>query len=773
MYFSKAMNSGAPPIALLAASLGGFLMVSCPAWADTVNDADAIIVTATRREESVLQVPLSIVATSRERLDNDRIQTINDLARSTPALSLRGAWAGTQKIAIRGIASGVGAATTGIYIDDTPIQTRSLGSADTYANTYPEIFDIQRIEVLRGPQGTLFGAGSEGGTVRFITSATDLRTADVYGRASVATTEGGTMSWQAGASASTPLIEDRLALRLTAFQKHDGGWIDRRKFGDPGAATTKNSNDRDVTSLRASAAFALTPDIVLTPSIFYQRLHRHDTDQYWETLSDPDDDRYVNGAAVKQLAKDRFLLPAMKAEITLGSVKLLSNTAWFVRRSPSITDYSFHTVEGLTRGLFAVPPGLPGYQVPVDFTARQNSFTQEVRLQSTNDATRLKWTAGLFYQRSRQQIVQHFYDPQLPLFTAILGGTPQQIFGVGLLPGDYSFASYDRSRDRQLAAFGQVDWKATERLTLTLGARQSHNKVSSVNAQDGPYNFGPSARDGGSSDDSFTPRAAASYRIAGQGLVYASATRGFRPGGGNFSVSRAFCAGDLAALGMSDVPGGFGADRLWSYEVGAKAGGRRVRAQASAFYTDWRDIQQAVPLVTCGASYTANLGRAISKGFDAQLELEPVDGLQLRGSVAYTDSYYTRSTFSGGQLLAADGDRLPTPPWQLRLSSRYEFPIARTTGFVQLDYDYASGYQRLPEAPAQGADAVIGHATATHLAGLRGGVQLGPWQATAFIDNLFDSTDPIFRTRDSIFASIVRRQGFRPRSFGLELIYRM
>src|SRR3546814_736397 len=223
----KGMGSAPLATGIALASLAN-IFSSPPSWvkdrtclSEVAASIGYIGVTATRRDSSVSSVPLSVAASDRERLDRDRVTNIADLARTTPGLSIRNGWGDSTKISIRGIASSVGTATTGIYIDDTPIQVRSLGAADIVANVYPEVFDLERIEVLRGPQGTLFGAGSEGGTVRFLTAAPSLDDMRLYGKASAASTKKGAASWSAGASISAPLVNDRVGISLSAFTKKD------------------------------------------------------------------------------------------------------------------------------------------------------------------------------------------------------------------------------------------------------------------------------------------------------------------------------------------------------------------------------------------------------------------------------------------------------------------------------------------------------------------------------------------------------------------------
>ena len=185
-----------------------------------------IVVTATRQAQSISKVPQSITAFNEQALDARGVKGMADITRLTPGIELNPNGFGTQAdISIRGISSQVGAATTGIYIDDTPIQTRIVGYSAT--NTYPDVFDLDRVEVLRGPQGTLFGAGSEGGTIRFITPAPSLTRYSAYARSEVSGTEHGDPSYEAGLAVGGPIVQDVLGFRASLWARHDGGYVDR------------------------------------------------------------------------------------------------------------------------------------------------------------------------------------------------------------------------------------------------------------------------------------------------------------------------------------------------------------------------------------------------------------------------------------------------------------------------------------------------------------------------------------------------------------------
>jgi len=263
-------------VALLSQSVLG--AASAMAAEPTADEASTgplqeIVVTATRHEESLSKVPISVTALTQEAMDLRGIKDIQDVARFTPGVRIDNS--GTNNIAIRGISSSGGAGTTGIYIDDTPIQIRAL--AFNPDDTLPKSFDMDRIEVLRGPQGTLFGAGSEGGTVRYITTQPSLTKTSFYSRDEVAFTQGGAPSYEAGVAGGMPLIDGVLGARLTVWYRRDGGYIDQVNPVTL-SRVQENSNFDNTTLIRLSAVWAPTDKLTVTPSFFYQDRYRNNNE---------------------------------------------------------------------------------------------------------------------------------------------------------------------------------------------------------------------------------------------------------------------------------------------------------------------------------------------------------------------------------------------------------------------------------------------------------------------------------------------------------------
>src|ERR1700733_1456393 len=285
-----------------------------------------IVVTATRHEESLSKVPVSVSAFTQEDMDQKGMKDFTDIVRFTPGVSID--QTGTNNISIRGISSSGGAGTTGIYIDDTPIQMRSLGFNPD--DTLPKTFDLDRVEVLRGPQGTLFGAGSEGGTVRYILTQPSLTKDSTYARSEVSFTQYGEPSYEAGVAHGGPIIDGTLGFRVSAWYRRDGGWIDRV---DPttGAVVDSNANHGETLVLRLAGMWKPLDTVTVTPSVFYQNRQEHDVDTYWPAYSNPSAGVFHNANPDQIPVPDRFYLPALKIEADLGRTTLVSNTSYYVR----------------------------------------------------------------------------------------------------------------------------------------------------------------------------------------------------------------------------------------------------------------------------------------------------------------------------------------------------------------------------------------------------------------------------------------------------------
>jgi outer membrane receptor protein involved in Fe transport len=769
-----------------------------------------IVVTATRHEEGLSKVPISVTALTQEALDIRGIKDFQDVAKFTPGVNIDNS--GTNNISIRGIASTGGAGTTGIYLDDTPIQMRAL--AFNPDDALPKSFDVERIEVLRGPQGTLFGAGSEGGTVRYITTQPSLTKSSIYSREEVSYTQGGDPSYEAGVAGGTPIIDGTLGVRASVWYRRDGGYIDRI---DPVTLGTdqRNANYDQTMLVRLAAVWAPTDKITVTPSYFYQDRYRNDVESYWPLYSNPGNDRFVNADPTQRSDPDRLYLMALKVEGDLGAAKLISNTSYYHRKEETGYDGTLYNLGfyqsffgadgGLSQPLLLdgngvhLPAGATNYRSPASVDNFQQNFTQEIRLQSNDPAARLIWTTGLFFSVNRQRYLEQIHDPLLNELTLAAAGAPYtDIFtdqNGNPLPYDpgYPNDSYfllTNAKDQQYAVFGEGTYSFTDELKLTLGARLSKSKYSFTSSTGGPQLFNTTTSVGADkNENSFTPKASFSYQADPRNLYYFTYAKGFRPGGGNNPVPYPACAGDFQSFGISGAPLTFNSDTVNSFEVGAKNNfDNRVKIASSVYYIRWNNIQQTVVPPVCQISFISNLGTAVAKGFDIQAEIALSDAFTVELATGYTDARYTKDSRlvpSENPPVVRSGDAItgqsgqPGAPFTATIGLEYKFSLFEHESFVRVDDEF-EGRAKWPspsqDADTQQYDAANYTLASTNFASARAGMTFGGWQVAAFVDNLAD-THTVTNYNWSIDpgdgeSRLQRQYTFRPRTIGLSFTYR-
>jgi iron complex outermembrane receptor protein len=733
--------------------------------ADATNAAaelTEVVVTAQRREQRLVDVPLSVTSFSPEQLTAQGIQRIDDLARLTPSLHFTRT-AGVSgnngsDISIRGIASDVGSATTAIYVDDTPIQIRSIGYFS--GNAYPLVFDLERIEVLRGPQGTLFGAGAEGGAVRFLTPSPDFNNASLYARSEFASIHNGGATYEAGIAGGTPL-SGTVALRGSLWYRHEGGYIDRY---DPAMTQLleKDINDTDNYSGKFALGWRPFDGLMVTPSLYYQKVDSNGRPQYWEPQSNATDTDYVTGIYNKEPATDRFYLPALKIAYAFGATDLISNTSYFDRDQSQSLDYSTFLSTLRSGNPFGAYKNKDTANAVAIQTLHQRNFVQEVRLQSLSTEQRIDWTTGLFYSQNKQDFTN---TSGSGLIAGVLSrGVPQYL-------GRYNLYDAINATDKQYAGFGSVDFKVTQKFTATAGLRVSRNQFNFGETRDGPVNGG--VRTFTSAEQSataVTPKVGASFHLDRDNMLYASISKGFRPGGAQAPVDPTFCAKDLATLGLTQSPGDYSSDSLWSYELGSKNQllGGALTLDANAYYIKWSNIQQSLRLPTCNFAFISNLGKATGKGADVSVAAKPVPALQLGASVGYNQTQLDDQITGGnGLIIKQGGDRIGGPKWTGTVFGVGEASLtAALTGYVRLDYSFQSS--GIPQNPNDfGYDAGLTTLPATHELSMRLGMRFSSVDVSVFANNLTDSNDPLARSHDTVTSGLYYVQSYVPRTVGV------
>jgi iron complex outermembrane receptor protein len=758
------------------------------------NGLDEIVVTATRRSERLQDVPVSATAFTQEKLDVEGLRSMDDLSRLTPGVTFQRD--GTTSsgnfndedsdINIRGVDSTAGTSTVGIYIDDTPIQGRHI--TFTSFNAFPALFDLERVEVLRGPQGTLFGAGSEGGTVRFIQPAPDLHTDSVYMRSELATTEHGDPTYELGAAIGGPIIDGKLGFRISASYREDGGWVDHVDYRTQ-AVTKSDSNYQDTVVVRGALKWAPTDTLSITPSIYHQELRLGDTSAYWPSLSNPSASNFENGNAQRSPSTDPFTLSAVKLEWDAGFAELTSNTSYYSRNQHSIADYT--QFDRALFGLSVLPaPGDLGTSHDADM---QHNFYQEFRLQSADPAAAIVWTTGLFYAHLNENTTESVFDPNLNGEYDTAYGVPFCTPQAPCPNGQILAQPVSRIVDRQYALFGDATFKMTDRWSFTAGVRASHIEYSGDLVYYGPFlsptagPLTPLAVTGSNKENPITPKAVLSFKPDRDNLFYVSAAKGYRPGGINGQLS-SICGSDLASIGLAAGPEIYAADSLWSYELGAKNSllGGRMQVNASLFVIDWRNIQQAVYLPDCGQNFVENLGKVRSVGGELEVQMRPIDALLLDLSVAHVDAKYTGTVCAGtsactgadatAQPVVTAGDRLPGAPWTVLLAAEYSLPaFDNRKPYLRLDYQLATAQTALQ--PIQDSNNGVSDSTYTGLPetrnlSLRAGLRWSGIDLSLYGQNLTNSHPVLTHTRDTEFSDLFYEHTVRPRTIGITATYR-
>jgi len=741
--------------------------------ASGLDSLDEVIVTSTRVAQPLSKVPISVIAYSQATLDKLSVRSVDDLGRLVPGLDFDRNGFGLQStIAIRGISSTVGSATTGIYIDETPIQARTLGNSS--GNAYPVIFDLERVEVLRGPQGTLFGAASEGGNVRFITPEPSLTEFHGYTRSEVATTDHGDPSYEAGAAVGGPIIADTLGFRVSVYYRRDGGYIDREHYLDPSSGEN-NSNYLDSSAVRLAFKWVPLAGLSITPSVFYQELYQNDTPTVWSILSNPATETYVSGAGSNSSSHDRFALPALAVKYDLDRVQLISNTSYYDRREASTYDYTLYDISYFSPGgnpntFFSIP----GYYSNSPQSNDQHNFVQEVRLQSAHPEDRLTWVAGLFYSDASQNARE---TVDTPFLADYIGAPVQAVFGYPLINGVIGYIDNFDNKDIETAAFGNVSFAVTDKLRVAAGARASRARFDYSENKDGPAAGGPSSTSGAEKESPVNPKYTISYQDE-ETLYYASAAKGYRIGGANPPIPQyAGCTSALASLGLGAAPLTYKSDSTWSYELGTKSrfDGGRADVAASVFYIDWSNIIQAIPsLADCPFSFTTNLGKAVSKGFDVQGDLKIGSALTLSGSASFTDAKYTESIRSAGatQDLVTAGHTLGGSPWNLVASAEYRvFGHIGTEEYFRIVANYRSendGPSATNDPHYNTYDPLIPNPPATTDVDLRAGTRFADgWDVSLFAKNVLNADTGLDYSRYAVGAEVFHYVPTRPRTIGI------
>lgn len=723
-----------------AALLGGAMLAgtAAPAFAQDSAGAPApddesvteVVVTAQRRAERLIETPQSVTSLSGDQLARMGASQFVDFADTVPGLQFTTQGAGSAQISMRGVTTGADIGpTVGIYVDDVP-----YGSSSAFANGVRRALDvsligIDRVEVLRGPQGTLYGASSMGGVLKYVTRAPSLTDFGGSARLDIGDTSHGAMSALLAGTINAPLAQDRVAIQASGYYSRVGGYTDNVATGE------RNVDTGDIYGGRIDLLARPSDRLSIRLTGFAQNIGR-DGGSYASIALDGTP---LAGALdqVHPLAepfRSRFRLFSGAIERDFGGATLMTVTSYQTARTFAATDGS-----AVYAPLLQLFFGIPAEAVAINEVARTRKFTEEVRLAS-NGTGRIEWQVGGFYTHE-SSLLQQIGDT----FDAGGAAIPVNIVTARI-----------RSTYEEYAAFGNLTYHVTGRFDVSGGLRYAHNNQRFAQDATGLLvTSGPPRR---SDEDVVTWLANARYRFSPHVMAYARFATGYRPGGPNYLVLD-------PATQLPAAPDTYKSDSLASYELGfrTETPDRTLGIDLSAFFIDWKNIQLLTAV--SGVTTYLNAGGAHIKGLELTLTARPGRAITMTGTMAYNDGYVTDANAGLG---AADGERLPnTPHFTAALNADYRAVSSPLHPSLGATLRYVSNRTASFNANAQLPQYRLPDFASVDL---RAGVTAGPVDVRLYVRNLFDERGQLSaQTVLSSFGGPAQVTIVRPRTVGLEL----
>ena len=687
-------------VALSALSMG---LLSAPAWADDPAPADEqasnpndIIVTATKREVRLNELPASVSVIGESRLKALGADDFQGFARTVPGLSSFEFLPGKKKIIIRGASDsydfGDTEATVALYLDDVAL-TSSVTAPDLH------VFDIQRVEVLRGPQGTLFGSGSLGGAVRLITNRADTHDVSATFEGTLSSTRHGAENGIVNAMVNLPLVTDKVAIRAVGYYKDYGGFVDNIALGQ------QNWNTNVVKGGRLATTLTPSDRLDIHTTLIYQDTETKGTGRYNPALGDLKID-----IPVPERMKEKLFIASANADYQFDGPTLSLVGTYYHNSNDWTFEYSENAalILGFPSAIFASPH---------QYNEKFKQFSGEIRLASDGESA-FNYIVGAYFSDEKvdhQQIVQ------------IIGLGPFDVpGGENDIGEDVIFDNHLNSSNRQYALFGELSYKITDALEVSAGGRLFKYSLGGDGVSRGLANGGVTVRPYRTTKTTdFNPKLRLSYKPGTDQIIYLQAAKGFRTGGTN-------TRNDLSDPNHL-VPVEYGSDSLWNYELGWRAGflDGAVALNAAVYYTDWKNIQSKLLLDT-GFGFIGNAGAANIYGAELEVNARLAKGLTFDGSFAYTDA-----KISGDKLVAvgaSDGDRLlAVPRVTLSTGLQYVTPVNDDLDLsLRIDHQYVSkSYGTYNEDPATRIGGF-------NMVNAKVGLQRERWDLNLFVNNLFD-----------------------------------
>jgi iron complex outermembrane receptor protein len=770
------------------------LSLSAAGWAQTgvaeaENQTD-IIVTATKRASTLQDVPFSINAQTQEDIQRSGAVTLEDLARSVAGLTIQNLGPGQSQVSVRGVSAGQIVRDqpgvkeqVGVYLDESVVSL-SLFTPDF------DLFDLNRVETLRGPQGTLFGSGSVGGTIRYITNQPNTDKVEGQVEGNLNFIDGGSMGGSAKGAVNLP-VNDKLAVRAVGYYTRYGGFIDA--LGE-GGSVKRNVNDGERYGGRLSVLFQPTENISITPRVVYQKVttdgfNRQEVYSLYANPFTTTRPKIQLGERQQYLLlnegfKDETLLADLTANVDVGGVTLTSVTSYINRDILVSRDASALT------GSVSVDLGYPAAAVLLPSNLRDTTdletWTQEVRLAS-NGSGPFQWLIGGFYSDIDRAYTQRLPTPGYDAFTdAVLGAGTAAATANGF-PANSPYNSDIPYKIKQKAVFGEASYDFGK-LKLSAGGRYYDFKESRDFISGGLFANGDRRLGDKTKSDGFTPRFIATFEPSSNVSVNLQAAKGFRLGGVNDPLNLPLCSpADAPIYGNRPT---YKDETLWNYELGIKSQFGGLTFNASAFRNDIKNLQVTADAGSCSSRVVFNVPKAHATGLELEMSARPAPGLSFSLNGTYVDSKFDSSVLdSTGTVIAGirDGNRLPTvPKFQASANAGYEFPVRTDwTGFLNASVQYVGDRFTQPSdqegnprtfvhglafggAPANAATTINLKLPDYTLVNFSIGVKTASgFELQAYVNNLFDENPLLSFDRERGGRA---RLGFnvgQPRTFGI------
>ena len=706
--------------------------------ADDEKDFGKITVTATKRPQMAQDVPIALTAVSEDMLENSGVSSVADLRDMVAGLEIVSNGQGNNTISTRGVTSSSGGesvqshTSVGYYLDEAPISA--------FATTMPEIglWDAERVEMLRGPQGTLFGEGSMAGTIRVISNKPDAGEFEAKIYASGSSTHLGSNNSTFRGKINVPLIDDELALRIVASNSDVGGWIDIPELN------AKDTNSHKQTDVKASLRWTPSDELIVDFSHTYQNLEVKGGSKETsrgrfvpvEGLIEPSLDFLIGPAAAIGQDNTKYNLTTLTVEYDLGWASLVSATAMFDLENDLDSDISE------VGGLFFGEPGL-SYDIKEPHQIDIEMTTQELRLVSDNEGS-FNWTVGGFYKTSDRVLISGF-DITIPEW--------------GL--ADLAFANQQYNAD-SYALFGELSWMFGDNVELKVGGRyySEERSLDSTDMNDSVI-FGTVAGNVTSvngDDSEFSPMAHLSWNVSDDVMLFARYAEGFKAGGVNTNFNN-------AAVNTPGVVGKiYESEKLETIEIGMKSNiSSDLQFNAYVYSSDWQDLQLGFITPDGLFSYTNNAGSASATGVEVELLSRPMDGLVLSLNAASVDAAIDEDVLDPtGYPVAIKDSKIPiVPDLTYSASANYSFPLTDTlSGLAFISYSHRDESYSDPSNTPEKLNGDFNNVK------LRIGVEGDTWGVYAYGDNLLDEDSTVFV--NDIFGLLMYKNYTRPRTVGVE-----